>query len=350
MPLVDTATYVAGRRSAPQAPLPSLPALREKIVTWTGLYKPTAAEFLEVAERFAVHPSIRDEVMVDHRRSRLERSGTNLFVVVRTAVLSSESGEVEFGELDIVVGQGFLLSVRKSSSPELGELRSRLESSPDRLSLGPEAILYAILDAVVRDYRPAITRLEIAVDELEDRLFDDDPALVREIFRAMNTVVSFQRAVHPLNDMLDRLRRGAEKYHVAVPLRADLDALRDRISRVSSRADSLRTVTQSALEIHATAVTQRQNDAMRVLSEASLAQNEETKRLTEVNIAQNEGLKKISAWAAIMFPPTIIGTIYGMNFDVMPETHWAFGYPLALAVMAGTAVALFVLFRRRKWL
>ena len=65
----------------------------------------------------------------------------------------------------------------------------------------------------------------------------------------------------------------------------------------------------------------------------SQAQNEEVRRLTEASIAQNEEVKRISAWAAIIFAPTLIGTIYGMNFD-MPELHWALGYPFALALMA----------------
>jgi magnesium transporter len=71
--------------------------------------------------------------------------------------------------------------------------------------------------------------------------------------------------------------------------------------------------------------------------------------LTEASIEQNEEVKRISAWAAIIFAPTLIGTIYGMNFD-MPELHWAFGYPFALTLMAVTSVGLWLIFRRRGWL
>ena len=80
------------------------------------------------------------------------------------------------------------------------------------------------------------------------------------------------------------------------------------------------------------------------------AQNVEVKRLTEASYAQNEEIKKISAWAAIFFAPTLIGTVYGMNFDHMPELHWAFGYPLALILMLLLSVALYVMFKRRQWL
>jgi magnesium transporter len=74
------------------------------------------------------------------------------------------------------------------------------------------------------------------------------------------------------------------------------------------------------------------------------------KHLTETSNAQNEEVKKVSAWAAILFAPTLIGTIYGMNFEHMPELHWIFGYPFALALMVLTSVGLYAIFKRRDWL
>jgi magnesium transporter len=76
----------------------------------------------------------------------------------------------------------------------------------------------------------------------------------------------------------------------------------------------------------------------------------ETKALTETSIAQNEEVKRISAWAAILFAPTLIGTIYGMNFDHMPELGWRAGYPLALVLMVATSVVLYLAFKRRGWI
>ena len=90
------------------------------------------------------------------------------------------------------------------------------------------------------------------------------------------------------------------------------------------------------LTVNATLVAQQQNDEMRNLAEASNVQNEE--------------VKKISAWAAILFAPTLIGTVYGMNFVHMPELDWKFGYPLALGLMVLTCVTLYMVFKRRDWL
>jgi magnesium transporter len=79
-------------------------------------------------------------------------------------------------------------------------------------------------------------------------------------------------------------------------------------------------------------------------------QNEEMKALTVASNAQNEEVKRISAWAAILFAPTLIGTVYGMNFDMMPELHWRWGYPFAVAMMAVVCVGLYQIFKRRSWL
>jgi magnesium transporter len=74
------------------------------------------------------------------------------------------------------------------------------------------------------------------------------------------------------------------------------------------------------------------------------------KALTQASIEQNDQMKKISAWAAILFAPTLVGAIYGMNFDYMPELHWIFGYPYALMLMLTISVSLYVIFKRRGWL
>jgi magnesium transporter len=105
---------------------------------------------------------------------------------------------------------------------------------------------------------------------------------------------------------------------------------------VVERVDGFRQMLQDILTINATLVGQ--------------AQNEEMKNLTESSYAQNEEIKKISAWAAILFAPTLIGTVYGMNFVDIPELHWWFGYPFALALMACVCATLFAIFKRRRWL
>ena len=135
--------------------------------------------------------------------------------------------------------------------------------------------------------------------------------------------------------MLDDLIEG-ETVEVDGEVRRYLRDVRDHVLQVTERLSGYRDLLQSILGVNLTLV--------------SLAQNEEVKGLTQASLAQNEEVKKISAWAAILFAPTLIGTIYGMNFDHMPELDWLLGYPFALALMVLTSVSLYVIFKRRGWL
>jgi len=259
-----------------------------------------------------------------------------LFTVLRPARYVDDVERVEFGELHVFTGQDFVVTIRHAEAPDLGRVRDRMEQAPALLRLGPEAVLYAILDQVVDEYAPVVAGLENDIDEIEDQLFKGDPAVSRRIYELSREVIEFQRATRPLLDMLTSLEAGFDKYKVDLELQRSLRDVHDHAIRIVERADSFRALLQNALTVQTTLVGQQQNDEMRSLTEASLAQNEE--------------VKKISAWAAILFAPTLVGTIYGMNFDHMPELHWLFGYPLALALMLVTSVTLYLVFKRRSWL
>jgi len=336
--LVDNAVYVNGLRTAdPQSLDETYEVLRERNGTaWIGLYRPDVAEVRSVATEFELHDLPVQDAISAHQRPKLERYGPTLFVVLLPARYLDDVERVEFGELHVFVGVNFVITVRHAESPDVGRVRRRLEGNPELLSLGPEAVLYAILDQVVDEYAPVVAGLENDIDEIEDQLFDGDPAVSRRIYELSREVIEFQRATHPLPDMLAALERGFDKYDVDIELRRNLRDVADHVQRVVERGDAFRELLHTALTVNATLVGQRQNEEMRSLTEASLAQNEEVKR--------------ISAWAAILFAPTLIGTIYGMNFDTMPELHWTLGYPMAVFLMVAMGVVLYLVFKRRHWL
>jgi magnesium transporter len=338
MTLVDNAVYVDGWRTANPASLEeTYQLLRErKGMAWIGLYRPDVDELRSVAREFALHGLAVDNAIAAHQRPKLERYGHTLFAVLRPARYLDDVEKVEFGELHVFVGPDFVVTVRHAESPDLAQVRRRLEQTPELLRLGPEAVFYAILDQLVDEYGPVVAGLENDIDEIEDQLFDGDPAVSRRIYELSREVIEFQRASHPLVDMLQALQLGFDKYQVEVELQSRLRDVLDHTLRVVERADSFRALLQNALTVQTTLLGQRQN--------------EETRRLTEASVAQNEDVKKISAWAAILFAPTLVGTIYGMNFDHMPELHWLLGYPLALLLMLVSSLTLYVVFKHRRWL
>jgi magnesium transporter len=338
MPIVNNAVYVDGRRSAdPKSLEETYEVLRErKGMAWIGLYRPDAEEIRSVAREFELHGLAIEDAIAAHQRPKIERYGTTLFVVVRPARYIDATEQVEFGELHIFTGPDFVVTIRHAETPDLGLVRQRLEETPELLKLGPEAILYAILDQVVDEYAPVIAGLENDIDEIEDQLFQSDAAVSRRIYDLSREVIEFQRATHPLCAILSALEVGFNKYEVDVELQRHLRDVADHALRITERADAFRVLLQSALTVNSTLVSQRQNDEMRSLTEASLSQNEE--------------VKKISAWAAILFAPTLVGTVYGMNFKHMPELHWFYGYPYAIGLMIATSTTLYVVFKRRRWL
>ena len=330
--LVDSAIYVDGRRlHSPKTLAGTYRMFRDEpgSMAWIGLYRPSEEQLLFLARQFALHELAVEDAIVAHQRPKLERYGDTLFVVLRPARYLDDAEEVDFGELHVFVGRDFVLTVRHSETPDLAVVRRRMESDPGLLARGPEAVLYAILDAVVDGYAPVVAGLQNDIDEIETEVFRGEASVSRRIYELSREVVEFQRAARPLLRILDALVAGFEKHGIDEELRSYLRDVTDHATIVAERVDSFRQMLQDILTVNATLVTQAQNEEMK---------------------AQNEEVKKISAWAAILFAPTLIGTIYGMNFRRMPELHWYYGYPFALALMAAVCATLYLAFKRRGWL
>ncbi|MET9532808.1 magnesium and cobalt transport protein CorA [Streptomyces sp. NPDC006649] len=337
--VVQAALYREGRRvSTPDSLAETFRQLREYPdgMAWIGLHRPTEEEILSLAAEFDLHPLAVEDALEAHQRPKMERYGYTLFVVLRAARYLDAPEEVDFGELHVFIGPDFLITVRHGAAPDLSAVRTRMEETPDLLALGPEAALYAILDAVVDGYAPVVTGVQIDIDEIETEVFSGDPAVSRRIYELSREMVEFQRATRPLVGMLHALMAGFAKYGTHEELQRYLRDVADHVTHTSERVDGFRQALTEILTVNATLVTQQQNAEMRALAEAGFEQNEE--------------IKKISSWAAILFAPTLVGTIYGMNFDHMPELHWSFGYPFAIGLMAVVCVSLYFIFKRRDWL
>ena len=338
MALIDDAIYVDGSRVAtPETLQETYDVLKNKHgFAWIGLYRPTDAEVRSVAEEFTLHHLAVEDALKGHQRAKIERFADNLFLVLRPARYIDADERVEFGELHVFVGPDFVVTIRHAESPDLVSVRKRLESTPKLLAFGPQAVLYAILDRVIDEYAPVVAGLENDIDEIEDQIFDGDQDVSRRIYALSREVIEFQRATQPLIGMLESLQEGFEKHGVDVELHRHLRDVLDHTIRVVERGDAFRQLLQNALTVHSTLVNQRQND--------------ETRRLSETGLAQSEEVKKISSWAAILFAPTLVGTIYGMNFTHMPELKWQFGYPFAITLMFAMGFGLYAVFKRKGWL
>ncbi|WP_211878778.1 magnesium and cobalt transport protein CorA [Pseudarthrobacter albicanus] len=338
MTIVDNAVYVDGRRTAdPEGLEETFFILRQRQgMAWIGLYRPDAEELRSVAEEFDLSHLAVEDALAGHQRAKLEHYGETLFLVLRPARYLDDLEKVEFGEIHVFAGADFVVTVRRAESPDLARVRRRMESEPEFLSLGPAAVLYAIVDQVVDEYEPVAAGLENDIDEIEDELFAADPGVSRRIYELSRQVIMFQRATAPLAALLQALMVGSPDQKPAPELQDHFRDVLDHVLRLNDRITAFRALLQNALAVNAALVAQRQNDEMRLLTESSIAQNEEVKR--------------ISSWAAILFAPTLIASIYGMNFRAMPELEWFFGYPMALGLMVAMGLVLYWTFRHNKWI
>ncbi|WIY82393.1 magnesium/cobalt transporter CorA [Propionimicrobium sp. PCR01-08-3] len=337
--VTGNAIYVGGKRISRPDSLAEAAAQLQEIpgsMAWIGLYQPDSDDLIELGEQFGLHELAVEDAISAHQRSKLERYDETLFLVLRAARYIDEAEEIEFGELHIFSGANFVITVRHGRSPDLSVVRRRMEADPQMLSFGPEGIVYAILDAVVDGYAPVLEGLANDVEEIEDQVFTGSAGVSRRIYELSQEVVDFHEAVRPLRAIIGGLAGGFSKYEVSDDLQEYLRDVADHSARALEEIEGFRTTLRDVLSLNAALVAQRQNEEMKSLAEASNAQNED--------------MKKISAWAGILFVPTMITGIYGMNFTHMPEVDWAAGYPYAIGMMLISAVVMWLVFHRKGWI
>lgn len=336
--IVDSATYVGGRRTAHPATLQETYRARREShgMAWIALHKPTAEEFASVAEEFGLDELAVEDAIRAHQRPKLDRYGETLFVVLKAAWYVDRTETVEFGEIHVFAGDDFVVTVRHAESPNLEPVQRRLEQDPELLGRGPQAVLYAVLDRVVDDYEQVVGGLENDIDEIETEVFSGSADVSRRTYELTREVIDFQRAVKPLPGLLGSLIARFERSGGDLELQQHLRDVQDHALQVQEQVAAFRELLQNILSVNLAIVGVRQNEEMRVMSEASLRQNDQS--------------KKISAWAAILVVPTLIGTIYGMNFVHIRILDEPWGFPLALGMMFASSFILYKVFKRHGWL
>jgi len=325
--IVDSAHYKDGVRQQ-ERPIDIEESARcakqagEGEFVWIGLREPEPGTLDELGQRFGLHELALEDAALAHQRPKIEDYDASYFIVLRTAHYHEDSETVHFGEIHVFAGPGYVISVRHGAGSELSTARQRIEARPELLKLGPAAALWAITDKVVDDYLPVVDGIENDIEEVETDVFDDDiPAPTQRVYHLKREVIEFHRAVWPLLNPLDQLQTGSFG-RVPEELRRYFRDIYDHARRVDEQVNVQRELLTSVLEAN----------------------------LALVSVNQNEVIKRISSVAAIVAVPTFIASIYGMNFEHMPELDWRFGYPLALAFMAACAGGLSYFFRRIRWL
>jgi magnesium transporter len=325
--IVDNALYRDGVRVDCGTETSDLAGVRALVTgpddfVWVGLHEPTERELAAVADLYDLHPLAVEDALSAHQRPKLERYDESLFLALKTLWYVDEDDAVETGEINMFVGEKFVITVRHGSGGGLHDARIALEGMQNLLSHGTSAVVYAVCDQVVDRYEEVAESLVVDVDEVEASVFgtqrSNDSARIYVLKREL---AEMRRAVLPLRDPVHRFANGTVHGvdSEAAPYFRDVA---DHLTRVAETIDSLETLLSAAFEAH----------------------------LAQITIQQNDDMRKISAVVGIIAAPTLIGSVYGMNFDHMPELGWALGYPMSLLLMVGSSLGIWIVARRAGWL
>lgn len=329
--VVDCAVYLDGIRQPGEwnyADALAAARRQERAFVWLGLHEPELAEMAGIAETYRLHELAVEDAVKAAQRPKLEQFGDVHFLVLRTAryiehdELTETSEVVETGQVMLFIGPCFVITVRHGDGSRLAPVRADLETKQDLLAQGPWAVAYAVTDRVVDLYMGVSDQVAIDLDRLEEEVFSREVSgRIQRIYQLKRELVEFKRAVVPLQRPLGTLTAEANG-DVPPEIRRYFRDVQDHLTRTVEQVNSYDDLLNSILQA----------------------------RLAQVTVDQNNDMRKIAAWAGIAAVWTAIAGIYGMNFDVMPELRWQYGYPVVLALMLAISVVLYRWFRRNGWL
>jgi magnesium transporter len=326
--IVDCAHYEGGVRQAEEpisiADAANCAANRGGFI-WLGIADPTDDEMAEVQTNFPLHELAIEDASAPHQRAKMEDYGKHYFVVLRTARYDDDREEVDFGEIHIFAGSGFVISIRHGAE-SLQPARKRLEERPELLEAGPVSVIWAVLDKVVDDYEPVVDGLEADIEDAEVRVFAGEGDQTERIYFLKREVIEFYRAVHPLLAPLAAVERGVNP-RMEEKIRNYFRDVNDHVQLVHEEVASQRELLTSILEANLAVLGRAQN---------------------EISVRQNESTKQLTVIATIFLPLSFVTGFFGQNFGWLVghiHSFWVFA-AYGLGSLTLSCLALYLWFRR----
>ena len=301
-------------------------AVDRRGLLWVDMENPDDDEFeLVLREAFRFHPLAVEDVVSDVHVPKLDDYSSYLFIVFHTVTMGDESMDFDTDEIDTFLGGHFLVTIHtepRRSLDRLWEEETERFREPTRT---PSLVLYTLLDRQVDGYIPMIDLFEERLDELGDEIFlsnsHDDKVVLNELLTAKSSALRLRRVLYPQRELLSRL---ANQTYAPIPddSRLYFRDVYDHVTRLADLAESTRDLATVTIETYLALVNNRMNEVMKVLT----------------------------VIATIFMPLGFLASVYGMNFDYMPELHVRWAYPLVWALFLLTAGGMLTFFVRRRWL
>jgi magnesium transporter len=295
----------------------------ESAVLWLDLRDPDREDLAVLSSEFGLHPLAIEDAVQDHERPKLDRYRTHLFLTAYGVYLDGETGALTMSEVAAFITARALITVRKDDGLDIGAVVAYWDASPDLAKYGVSYLLHGLLDNIVDGYFTAVQSLDDAIEEVEDRLFDDAPSdrqVQQRSFTLRKSLVLLRRVVLPMREVVNGLMR-RDLHVLAEAMQPYFQDVYDHVLRATEWTESLRDLVTTILETNLTI----QSNRMNVIT------------------------KKVTSWAAIIAVPTFVTGFYGMNVPY-PGFSRAWGVEVSLAIMLIAASALWLVFKRNDWL
>lgn len=294
---------------------------RESAFVWLALHEPNEYLLQETQHEFGLHELAIEDARLAHQRPKLEQYGSTLFVVLKTAVLLGQ--HLQLGETHMFIGPHFFMTVRHGPSVTYGKVRERLETMPKHLARGPVMAAHGVMDFVVDNYGPIADAMEVRFEKLEEALFKGEYSrdTIEKLYDLKRELLVLRGAAAPVLDITDALIR----FHAdLVPKDAQVyfRDVHDHVIRLLSTIDETREMLTAAMQVN----------------------------LALVSVEQNDAVRRLAGWGAILAIPTVVFSLYGTNFEHIPELSSNYGYPVMLGAVTVVCVWLYRRLKRFGWL
>lgn len=292
---------------------------------WIDLVDPTAEESNWVLnELFHFHPLAIEDAVQDVHVPKVDDYSSYLYLVFHTVGLGDERMDLHTYELDVFLGANYLITLHQRGSDAIEKMWTADYHQQNGLARGPAYLLYDLLDRQIDRYVPILDRFEQQLEALGDVIFrkqrPPETTLLNDILTAKSSALRLHRILMPQRELLHRLSRSD---YAVVPADARLyfNDVYDHLVRMTDLAESMRDLASSTIETHLALVNNRMNEIMKVLT----------------------------VIATIFIPLSFLASVYGMNFEFMPELHWRYGYLLIWLGFITIAALMVRMFRQREW-
>jgi magnesium transporter len=291
-------------------------------IIWADVSDPTSHDFQELAEEFGFHHLSIEDCQNEHQRPKVEEYTGYYFIVLYEAELAGPNDRLELRELNIFLGKNYLVTVHSRPIRAIATASRLWHEWTDRAEQGAGLLAYLLIDGIVDDYLPLLDIMSDRMDDLEDSIFGEWRAeSIEEIFSIKKKLLYLRRAITPLRDVFNTMLR-REQPIFPRETHVYFQDVFDHLIRVADTIDTLRDMLGSTMDAYLSVSGNRMNKVM--------------KRLTSIS--------------TILMSVTLIAGIYGMNFVLMPELRWRYGYVYALLSMVGVGLALYVYLKKIKWI